>query len=942
MPKKPKTPTDVLPKQSEFQTTAVSSPDFLELLKNPLLSTQLPRDFDPEMESTHFLSLWKEIDALQAYQFDKFIFAGGSGAVFRVKRSDIGAPLAMKIARAKLFAEGDASNEVATTLSPLSDSEIRALKSLSHQNVVRLYDAISGPRGIFAVCTSYVEEPLNLDEFLLSTLAKVPHNKAKYDFLSPQRLELACAFLVKRYSEVASAVTHMHDCGIYHFDIKPANILVSSTQQAILTDMGACIHLSDFKQLERVRVHFTWTYAHPDLTDIVSDPAGVSGGGLKASAEIDVKQTDLFAKYDLYAFGKTIQETLGILEREFGERCHASYGFRFLHIIACLLLDGRNAPGSTKNVNKDGHYFVDDFALSYDKHIFYSHKIRTAKDLYDRLSRFEPTYSLGGLAIEFDSWQSDTINVVVNSPAPFTPRVSSVFNHLCMRRLKSEHQLGWMREIYPGATHDRWSHSAGVLSAVISAYNALLSDPEVPTFRVLVDKNDVSHAFVAAIIHDLGQTSFGHDLEEVFPNLYSHEELRERLLYEKSFQEGSLADVITSTWPEVNIQRVLRILSRRERLSSKLPSDYRAIDGVASDLIDGPIDSDKLDYLLRDGAACGVPYAKGMDPARFLRALTVTSVGSQSGSARLGLAYKAKGRPAVEALLIARYQMFGAVYWHHTYRCIQSMFVHAAVATFGELAKGGARKIRGVSLNEKKFKELLYRRVICGATWRDCQSEGLIPGDAEGKSKAGWGTVPPAEVSGERIIEFLWNFADDSTRQLLVDLARRRLYKRIFEMRVGELGDWANYEKLKSSLSPSKRRDKAKLLQSSILDAILNAMRTRGTTESLTETAAKGRLDTLRGSTKPLVVIDFPMRGVPNEHNMPHELGDPMRKYSIVRQSSRRQDDNVFHSMRRLQEHMSMIRVFVDPELHDLVIRYLEPEEIFKCVSEQIPELVHE
>src|ERR1700687_3621567 len=33
------------------------------------------------------------------------------------------------------------------------------------------------------------------------------------------------------------------------------------------------------------------------------------------------------ARYDLFAFGKSLQELLAILEDEFGERCHASYGF---------------------------------------------------------------------------------------------------------------------------------------------------------------------------------------------------------------------------------------------------------------------------------------------------------------------------------------------------------------------------------------------------------------------------------------------------------------------------------------------------------------------------------------------------------------------------------------------------------------------------------------
>ena len=131
-----------------------------------------------------------------------------------------------------------------------------------------------------------------------------------------------------------------------------------------------------------VRVHFTWTYAHPSLTNIINDPGSISGGGLKASASI--APGNGFAAYDLFSFGKTIQEALAILEAEFGERCHASYGFRFLHLIACMLLDGQNSPG-VRVIDKDGRRFVPDVAMGYPPEVFESHRIRSADELVQRL-----------------------------------------------------------------------------------------------------------------------------------------------------------------------------------------------------------------------------------------------------------------------------------------------------------------------------------------------------------------------------------------------------------------------------------------------------------------------------------------------------------------------------------------------------------------------------
>src|SRR5262249_37560275 len=163
-------------------------------------------------------------------------------------------------------------------------------------------------------------------------------------------------------------------------------------------------------------------------------------------------------------------------------------------------------------------------------------------------------------------------------------------------------------EVFPGATHDRWSHTLGVFSALVSYYNALLSDPEVPTMRLLVDKEDVSHAFVGAMIHDLGQTAFGHDFEEACPFLFSHEKIRSRLLDETLWGEETLRKTIQDCWQDVDINRILAILdhSRAGRDAST-----RSIDGVAADAINGPIDADKLDYLQRDSVACGVAYGHG-------------------------------------------------------------------------------------------------------------------------------------------------------------------------------------------------------------------------------------------------------------------------------------------------------------------------------------------
>ena len=120
------------------------------------------------------------------------------------------------------------------------------------------------------------------------------------------------AYSLQRCIEIASALEHMHSMKLYHFDIKPANVLISKVNKiATLTDMGSCIDAGKHSPGAELRVNFTWTYAHPDLREIIHNPSGISGGGLKASASIENAE---LARYDLYAFGKMLRQVLAVLD----------------------------------------------------------------------------------------------------------------------------------------------------------------------------------------------------------------------------------------------------------------------------------------------------------------------------------------------------------------------------------------------------------------------------------------------------------------------------------------------------------------------------------------------------------------------------------------------------------------------------------------------------
>ena len=55
------------------------------------------------------------------------------------------------------------------------------------------------------------------------------------------------------------------------------------------------------------------------------------------------------------------------------------------------------------------------------------------------------------------------------------------------------------------------------------------------------------------------------------------------------------------------------------------------------------------------------------------------------------------------------------------------------------------------------------------------------------------------------------------------------------------------------------------------------------------------RLQELSKAEDLLVVLDFPVRGLPNEENLPSEMGDPHRKYFSLPDLALAGDSNAFY-----------------------------------------------
>lgn len=225
-----------------------------------------------------------------------------------------------------------------------------------------------------------------------------------------------------------------------------------------------------------------------------------------------------------------------------------------------------------------------------------------------------------------------------------------------MQRLRRIRQLGFSYLVYPGANHTRFEHSLGTYHLM----NVLLD-------RLDVAKAEERELLVASLIHDVGHGPYSHVTEPLIQKFTgrSHEEI-EYVLFaqEEEREKAKAAKTSAPTIAEVVEEYRLdkrKILSyiKGEKIGGVTKRDL-------SKILNGEIDVDKMDYLVRDSYYTGVAYGV-VDNIRLIQGLDFF---------KGELVITEKGVLPAEYLLFSRFLMHPTVYNHHTGRIAQLMFLN--------------------------------------------------------------------------------------------------------------------------------------------------------------------------------------------------------------------------------------------------------------------------
>ena len=210
---------------------------------------------------------------LGPYEILGALGAGGMGEVYRAVDTRLGREVAVKVLRGDLASQPDAPGGVASL--ERFEREARAIASLSHPNICRLYDV--GHQDGF----DFLVMELVQGETLLERLRR-----------GPLPVEQALAYAI----QVAGALDRAHTQGIVHRDLKPANIMLTA-EGAKLLDFGLARLLPGAAlELEGV------TMPGPLTTE------GAILGTIAYMAPEQLDGSTVDARADLFAFGAVLYE----------------------------------------------------------------------------------------------------------------------------------------------------------------------------------------------------------------------------------------------------------------------------------------------------------------------------------------------------------------------------------------------------------------------------------------------------------------------------------------------------------------------------------------------------------------------------------------------------------------------------------------------------------
>jgi HD superfamily phosphohydrolase len=277
-----------------------------------------------------------------------------------------------------------------------------------------------------------------------------------------------------------------------------------------------------------------------------------------------------------------------------------------------------------------------------------------------------------------------------------TPAEVIVLDSPVIQRLRTVRQLGVVHLVFPGAGHSRFEHSIGVLHQASVLVQALRTAATAAGHAPKISQELEQLLRLAAMCHDIGHGLMSHVSENglagdpgvnrlgrAFANSYRVEEphLSEMAAF-FMIKSPSFANLIRFAWtkaglppPAIDPPDFMSKAVIGQQIDEDLP--------LLHEIITGPFDADKLDYLGRDAMYSGTPNV--VDILRLTRKIRVVPVHwrelpediaprvQERPNPYLISGIAQSGARTLDELALARALLHDKVYRHQKVRAIETM-----------------------------------------------------------------------------------------------------------------------------------------------------------------------------------------------------------------------------------------------------------------------------
>ncbi|MCL6589946.1 MAG: HD domain-containing protein [Firmicutes bacterium] len=264
---------------------------------------------------------------------------------------------------------------------------------------------------------------------------------------------------------------------------------------------------------------------------------------------------------------------------------------------------------------------------------------------------------------------SKMIHDTIHGSNLFYAHEISILDLPLLQRLRYINQVDLVPLVFPSANHDRFEHTLGVTVVADKLLKALQSKDSN-----LVTQADIYNVRMAAILHDCGHGPFSHMSECIYRYCLDMVKTQENRKFHDRSPHEVLSHLIVRSEPFREFIENLINPTYNIRLDVNLISDMIVgwIDipdkGYLVDIISGPFDADKLDYIQRDSHFTGIKLVLDLDRLFY----TVCTVKDTKDRSRLSV--DSTGVSTLEQIVFSKMMLYSTVYHHHKVRAAECVF----------------------------------------------------------------------------------------------------------------------------------------------------------------------------------------------------------------------------------------------------------------------------